>query len=174
MPRIVPTRSFVIAAALLLGVAVAAPPVVAQGRPDCAAVVRAMHKLKKRGGGRTLDSARIAIQLDTDSAWVERCAASYGRRIHAASRQEPDQDVLSARREAEEYEELAREEMEQFANRVQEDLRDGVYANRNKGHGPNPDSSAEWEPFITHEWRPYVTHEWTGPFIRDDDDPGFD
>lgn len=174
MARTVPRRFAVLAAALLLGAALTVPPAVAQGRPDCAAVVRAMHRLQKRGGGRVQDANRVALHLNTDSAWVERCAHSYGRRIKTAARTADDRDRLTRRRESEEYEEMAREEMEMFANEVQEDLRDGVYANRDKGRGINPDSSAEWEPFLTHEWQPFVTHEWRGPFIRDDDDPGFE
>ena len=35
----------------------------------------------------------------------------------------------------------------------------------------DPDSSAEWEPYITHEWEPHTGHEWGGPFLLDDDHP---
>jgi hypothetical protein len=168
-------RSAVISLALLLALTLAAP-VVAQGRPDCAAVIRQMNKLSARAGAKAPDPEHIASKLDTDAEWVERCALSYGRRVKRskpapdkAARESDARIELTEKREAEEYEEISREEREQQANAVQEDLRSGVYATRSKG----PDSSAEWEPYITHEWEPFITHEWE-PFIRDDDDPGLE
>jgi hypothetical protein len=164
-----------ITVALAVLVALSAP-VDGQGRPDCAAVVRQLNKVSGRNGSETPDPARIASKLGVDPAWVERCALSYGRRVkrHHPKRAdgERDEEGLTAKREEQEYEELAREERDQQANQVQEDLRSGVYATR-RGGAIVPDSSAEWEPYITHEWQPKTTHEWM-PFIRDDDDPGFE
>ena len=168
------TRLFAPLAALLLGAVLATPPVVAQGRPDCASIVRAMTKMQKKHGARGIDAQEIADQFDTDSVWVEKCATTYGRRVHSVSKRSADDDDLTAKREEDEYEELAHEEEDQQANAVQEDLRNGVYATTSRGGGTVPDDTMEWEPFITHEWEPYVTHEWTGPYIRDDDDPGFE
>lgn len=165
-------RSLLPAAALIVGVAVSTPAQ-AQGRPDCAAVVRQFHKISGRDGAHTPDPEHIASKLGVDPEWVERCAVAYGRRVkrhkHPKPEGESDAEGLTAKQEEREYEEISREEREQQANALQEDLRPGVYSTRSKG----PDSSAEWEPYITHEWEPKLTHEWA-PFIRDDDDPGFD
>lgn len=156
--------------ALLFSVAVLPPQVDAQGRPDCAAVMRAMHKMKKKRG--TIDADALAERLGSDSVWVEKCASTYGRRVASKVKRSGDDDELTEQREEAEYEELAREEMGQQANAVQEDLRNGVYSSG--ARGVNPDDSMEWEPFITHEWSPHTGHEWRGPFIHNDDDPGFD
>jgi len=145
------------------------PDVPLQTHPDCAIIVRTLNKLH---GSSRFDSGDVASKLNTDSDWVEECASMYGRRIKPAPRKpSEDDDNLTPAREEQEYEETAREEAGQEANKVQEDLRNGVYATKDRGI--DPDSSAEWEPYITHEWEPFITHEWQ-PFIRDDDDPGFD
>lgn len=147
-------------------------PAPAQGRPDCAKVVRQMHRMGGRDGGRTLEAAAVARKLGTDSEWVERCAHSYGRRVKKEVRRPAEGDEgLSARHEWREYEEVAREERDMEANYAQGDPDN--YKDRDRARGIDPDSSAEWEPYITHEWQPYVTHEWA-PFIKDDDDPGFE
>jgi hypothetical protein len=145
-------------------------PAKAQGRPDCAAVIRQMHRITGHDGAGTPDVSEVAEKLKTDSAWVERCATSYGRRVKPRRRSPSEGDEgLSAKAEAREYEELAREERGQQANYAQGDPDN--YKNRNRLRGIDPDSSAEWEPYITHEWAPYTTHEWT-PYILDDDNPG--
>lgn len=168
-------RSLLVLAILALLVLASSPPASAQGRPDCAAVIRQIHKVSGHNGAQTPDPERIAEKLGVEPEWVERCAVSYGRRVKRHRQRETDGErnttELTEKREFEEYEELAREEREQAANRVQEDLDNGVYATRDRGI--DPDSSAEWEPFVTHEWQPRVTHEWH-PFVRDDDDPGFE
>ena len=147
-----------------------APPADAQGRPDCTEVLRQLHRAGGRDGAGTPDASRIATKLGTDSAWVERCAASYGRRVkpHEPKRGEGGEG-LTAKAESREYEEVAREERGEPENYAQGDPDN--YKDRDRMRGVDPDSSAEWEPYLTHEWSPYVTHEWT-PFILDDDDPG--
>ena len=155
-------RVLLLALALLVAglVAVEAP---AQGRPDCTRVLREMH------GRGTPDAAEIATKLDTDSSWVEKCATTYGRRVKPKPRKvtEGDQD-LTAKEEEREFQETAREERDQQANIVQGDLDD--YKPRDRLRGIDPDSSAEWEPYITHEWEPHTGHEWE-PFLLDDDHP---
>lgn len=163
-------KLLVVVVALLFSVAVLPPQAEAQGRPDCAAVMRAMHKMKKKRG--TVDTEELGEQIGSDSLWVEKCASTYGRRVSSKVKRSGDDDELTERREEAEYEELAREEMGQQANAVQEDLRNGVYASG--ARAVKPDDSMEWEPFITHEWSPHTGHEWRGPFIHNDDDPGFE
>lgn len=168
--------SLLVIAALGVLLAVAAPAH-AQGRPDCAEVLHAYHRASGHDGARVPDPDHLASKLGVEPDYVERCARAYGRSVKRrktpAADEYVDADDLSAKREEEEYDEVAKEERDQQANAVQEDLRKGVYANPEPGRGVNPDSSAEWEPFLTHEWQPHVTHEWA-PFIRDDDDPGFE
>lgn len=148
----------------LLVVLVRVPGAAAQGRPDCTKVLRELN----RAHG-TPDSSRIAIKLQTESDWVEKCATTYGRRVKSKP-QKPGEDNqdLSAKAEEREYEETAREEADQQANIVQGDLDN--YKDRDRLRGIDPDSSEEWEPYITHEWQPYVGHQWE-PYILDDDHP---
>jgi hypothetical protein len=162
-----PIRRLAIALPML---ALLAAPAVGQGRPDCATVVRHLHRVTGHDGAGTPDADAIAEKLNTDGEWVARCAASYGRRVKPARRDPSENDAgLTAKTEAHEYQELAREERDMQENYVQGDPDN--YKDRNRMRGIDPDSSAEWEPFVTHEWEPYITHEWT-PFILDDDDPG--
>jgi hypothetical protein len=159
-----------LAAALTVVMAAGAPAASAQGRPDCATIVRQMHRITGHDGAGTPDSSALARKLGTDSAWVERCAHSYGRRVKKQPREPGESDEgLTAPQEAREYDEVAREERDQQANRVRGNPENSKGLDRVRG--VDPDSSAEWEPFITHEWEPYVTHEWA-PFIPDDDHPG--
>ena len=157
-----------LAVALLVGLL--AVPAWGQGRPDCATVVRALHRVGGRAGAGTPDAEAIAGKLKTDSDWVVRCANAYGRRIKPPRRDPTENDAaLTAKREAHEYQEVAREERHMEENYVQGDPDN--YKDRDRLRGIDPDSSAEWEPYLTHQWQPYVTHEWS-PYILDDDDPG--
>ena len=61
----------------LLGLPAPAP---AQGRPDCALVLRKLHDISGHDGAGTPDAEKVAKKLDTDADWVERCAQSYGAR----------------------------------------------------------------------------------------------
>jgi hypothetical protein len=158
--------------ALPLALLVASTPVRparAQGRPDCAEVLRALHHRPGDDEGKP-DAAKIASKLGTDSAWVEKCAAAYGRRVkHKEPRpSEDDSQSLTAKVEEKEFEETAREERDQQANIVQGDLDN--YKDRDRIREIDPDSSAEWEPYITHEWEPDTGHQWE-PYILDDDHP---
>lgn len=155
--------------ALLVVPAVSPTAAGAQGRPHCSQVLRELHR-RHGSDGAIPDAARIATRLGTDSAWVEKCAATYGRRVKAKVRRptENDSPALTAKIEEKEFEETAREERNQQANIVQGDLDN--YKDRDRIRQIDPDSSAEWEPYITHEWRPYVGHEWA-PYLLDDDHP---
>jgi len=158
---------FILAVALLL----AAPcrPASAQGRADCAAVLRQMHRISGHDGAGTPEAAQIAEKLGVDERWVAQCATSYGRRVKRKPLQPSEDDEgLSPRQEEREYDEVSREEREFLANRVQGD---DNFKNRDRLRGNDPDSSAEWEPFITHEWEPNTGHEWR-PFLLDDDGGG--
>jgi hypothetical protein len=137
----------------------------AQARPDCTQVLRELHRHRKG----TPAAAQIAKKLETDADWVEKCAATYGRRVKPKEREPSETDEgLTAKAEEREYEETAREEAHEQANIVQGDLDE--YKPRDRLRGIDPDSSAEWEPYITHEWSPYVGHQWE-PYILDDDHP---
>lgn len=153
--------------ALLLALIVIAARVsgaAAQARPDCTEVLREMH----RHHG-TPDADRIALRLDTDPKWVKKCATTFGRRVKLKpDKPTEDDQELTAKVEEREYEETAREEAGQQANIVQGDLDN--YKDRDRVRGIDPDSSAEWEPYLTHEWEPYVGHQWE-PYILDDDHP---
>jgi hypothetical protein len=151
-------------------VALLIAPALGQGRPDCATVVRSLHRVTGHDGAGTPDADAVAEKLKTDGDWVARCAAAYGRRVKTRPSDPSENDAaLTAKNEAHEYQEVAREERAMQENYVQGDPDN--YKNRDRPRGIDPDSSAEWEPYLTHEWQPYETHVWT-PYILDDDDPG--
>ena len=157
-------RLIVLATALLAPLGLARPTQ-AQGRPSCPEVLR---QLTHTHG--TADAGKVAEKMGTDADWVEKCALTYGRRIKPKAQKidEEDSEDLTAAKESQEFQEKAREERDQQANMFQGDLDN--YKARDRVRGIDPDSSAEWEPYITHEWEPDTGHEWE-PFILDDDHP---
>ncbi|MGH7785253.1 MAG: hypothetical protein ACRERC_00205 [Candidatus Binatia bacterium] len=157
----------VLALAVAVLLSAAALPAVGQGRPDCATVMRQLHRISGHDGAGTPDASAVAEKLHVDERWVVRCANSYGRRVkqRPAKAREGDEG-LSPRQEAREYEEVAREEREFLENRAQGDPDE--YKNRDRVRGIDPDSSAEWEPYLTHEWTPNTGHVWR-PYLLDDD-----
>lgn len=154
---------------LLLTALLPVRPARAQGRPDCTEVLREFHR-HHGGDGGVPDAAKIASKLETDATWVEKCAATYGRRVKPkeAKPSEDDSQGLTAKVEEKEFEETGREERDDQANIVQGDLDNDK--DRDRARGSDPDSSAEWEPYLTHEWEPHTGHEWE-PYILDDDHP---
>ena len=158
-------RLIVLAAALLAPLGLARPAQ-AQGRPSCSEVLR---ELTHAHG--TPDAVKVAEKMATDAVWVEKCAATYGRRIKPKPPKtidEEDSQALTAKKESQEFQETAKEERDQQANIVQGDLDN--YKTRDRLRGIDPDSSAEWEPYVTHEWEPNTGHQWE-PFLLDDDQP---
>src|SRR5262245_5736027 len=141
---------------LLLVLSVLALPLAAgaQGRPDCAKVIREMHRV--RGHKRAPDAVKIAEHLDTDSAWVESCAASYGRRIKSSKvPQAPDVEAdLREKREVEEFEELSREEKAGLGERYVTIIENDDTDRKNLKNSRMTDSVNEWEPYETHQWEP--------------------
>jgi len=142
-----------------------------QGRPDCAAVVRALHEANTRGS-RSPEAIKVGRRLGVDPEWVERCAASYGRRVKMPElkHSEDREGAALTIPEDQEYEEISREEKETAGDKyftvIEEDEE-----NRKRLRHFDADSSAEWDPVETHEWEPNLGHEWE-PFLLDDDHPG--
>ena len=154
-----------------LALAVVQPsPAPAQGRPDCAVILRSLHDVTGHNGARIPDPVKVAKRLGVDAAWVERCAASYGRRLkrHEEERPVDTDSPLIETREEQEYEEVGREEKETAGDKyftvIEEDELD-----RKRLKNFDADSRMEWEPFETHEWEPNTGREWE-PFLLDDDD----
>jgi hypothetical protein len=164
--------------ALVVGAALVLPALVsAQGRPDCAQVLREMHNRKVmlhgHGSKRTPDSVRIASQLGVDADWVDRCAESYGRRTKRSevrgepSKNENDTDVAE-KREEEEYDELAREEKDTLGDKyvtvIENDEQDRKKLERSR----QDDDVEESEPEDTHIWEPDLGHPWE-PYLHEED-----
>lgn len=141
----------------------------AQGRPDCAAVLRKMHDSTGHQGARQPDAVKIARKLGVDEEWVEQCAASYGRHVKKHPRKgDLSEDSFSTTHEAEEYEELGREEKETLGDTYYTSLDDDDQDRRKLRRNRDADTINEWEPFETHEWGPNVGHAWS-PYLHDDD-----
>ena len=163
----------------VLGAALVVPGLAsAQGRPDCAAVLRELHnkKVMLHGHGpRTPDSVRVASQLNVDADWVDRCAQSYGRRIKrsevrgAAGKNENDNDTLAEQREEQEYDEVSREEKdaagEKYFTVIENDEQDRKKLERSRLDDDIEDEDTEVD---THVWEPDLGHPWE-PYLHDDE-----
>ena len=163
-------------AVLSLGAALVLPlRASAQGRPDCATVLRKLHEARGRKGSQAPDSVKIAEKIGTDAEWVERCAESYGRRLkHTKTKSEardPDlETTLKERLEEQEYDEVSREEKATLGDHYVTIIENDDPDRKNLHATRNEDTVNEWEPYVTHEWEPNLGHAWE-PFLLDDDHP---
>lgn len=144
------------------------PPPLALGRPDCTVVLRTLHDPKVVGhsGKRTPNPIKVATLLGTDADWVERCAASYGRRIKRREdltdrpRVEGDSQ-LAEKREAEEFDELSHEEIETQGDKyftvIENDDRDRKKLSQLR---ELDDLEEDWEPDEHRAWLPYESRQW--------------
>jgi hypothetical protein len=153
----------------LLGLPAPAP---AQGRPDCALVLRKLHDISGHDGAGTPDAEKVAKKLDTDADWVERCAQSYGRRVkhHDAVLAGDSDKEFSEKREVEEFDEISREERETAGDKYFTVIEDDDAERRRLRASRDEDTSDEWEEMVTHEWEPNLGHAWQ-PYLNDDDHP---
>jgi hypothetical protein len=155
---------------LLAGGLWAPSTALAQGRPDCSAVLRKLHDASGANESRVPDAAKVARKLGVDAAWVERCAASYGRRVKP---RKPDathdtDGEFAERREVEEYDELSEEEKETVGDTYYTSIDNDLQDRRKLKNSRNADTINEWNPMETHEWDPNLGHEWR-PYLHDDD-----
>ena len=161
-----------VVAAVAFGALGLPAPAPAQGRPDCAAVLRKLHDASGRGGARVPDADKVAKRLGTDADWVERCAQSYGRRVkHQQAALAGDSDrEFSEKREIEEFDEIAREEKETAGDKYYTVIDNDDIERRQLRASRDEDTSDDWEPTVTHEWEPNLGHAWQ-PVLIDDDHP---
>ena len=168
----------VVVVVLLLGAALALPAVAsAQGRPDCAAVLGALHNKKVmlhgHGTPNTPDAVRVGHQLGVDPDWVERCMASYGRRVERTqvrgepSKTENDTDQAEMREEAE-YDEVAPEEKETQGEKYFTVIENDESDRKKLAKSRQDDDTEEEEPVDDHVWEPDLGHQWE-PYLHDED-----
>jgi hypothetical protein len=151
----------------------------AQGRPDCADVLRSFHNPKVIGhnGAQDPNPAKVAHLLGVDADYVERCAAAYGRRVKrressatSAAADKVDEEVDAAeKREAEEYDEVSREEKETAGDKYVGVIPDDEKNRKRLGAERNQDDPFTWEPYEHHEWQPTESRPWQ-PYMRTDDE----
>ena len=149
----------------------------AQGRPDCADVLRSFHNPKVVGhnGAREPNPAKVAHLLGVDADYVERCAAAYGRRVKRRESPEAadkiDEEVDAAeKREAEEYDEVSREEKETAGDKYVGVIPDDEKNRKRLGADRNEDDPFVWEHgFEHHDWQPTQSRPWE-PYMRTDDE----
>lgn len=136
------------------------------GRIPCSEVVAEMDRITTSADGiyDGADPIQIARHLKVEPLWVERCAATYGRRL---SRKAPGvgiaPEALSERWESQEPEEIGKEEIEAKGDIPQEPLED-----IDKRPKSISDSAHEWRPDIGNTWSPTMPPLW-GPAIHDND-----
>lgn len=152
-------------------IALMAPPVWA-GQVPCAAVLKQLHRTEGRGDYRGADARRVARSLDTSVAWVEECAAVYGRRLRPGRAPRVNREEVDSFWEENEPEERAIEELE-TQGEVAFDPAPYRDRARQRGFMRN---DREWAPYEHPEWAPNTGYKWS-PYIDDpmrtlDDDLG--
>ncbi len=149
----------------------------AQGRPDCADVLRAFHNPKVVGhsAGRTPNAAKVAHLLGVDVDYVERCAESYGRRVKRhdsldTSAKVDEQIDAQEKRESDEYDEVSREEKETLGDKYVGVIPDDAQNRKRLGADRNEDDPFEWKQgYEHHDWQPTQSRPWE-PYMRTDDE----
>ncbi len=145
----------------------------AQGRPDCAAVLRAMNKTSKNT--RNPSAVKVGESIGVDPQYVQTCAASYGRRLrhHESLLTRPptdDEMDTSEKREAEEFDEISHEEKETEGDKYTQVIPDDENNRKKIEHTRNDDTPNEWDAPVEHRgWAPFEDKPWL-PFERADDE----
>ena len=152
-------------AVVSLGGFLAAPGPAHAGRVPCSQVIAEMDRTTSSAADyEGADPIKVGRRLGVEPLWVERCAATYGRRL---SRKAPgvgvSPEALIERWESQEPEELASEEIEAKGDIPQEPLED-----IDKRPKSIPDSAHQWSPDIGHTWSPSMPPIWA-PVIHDND-----
>ncbi len=142
-------------------------------RVPCTTVLAELHRVERRGGLRGGDPGRIAKVLGTSPAWVEKCAAVYGRRMQSDLESQRRAEALERVWEEHEPEEVAREELVTEGDVVQapapysDKARQRAFSMRRQ----------DWEPYEHRPWGPNTGRQWS-PYTVDrhrelpDDVPG--
>jgi hypothetical protein len=148
----------------------------AQGRPDCADVLRAFQNPKVIGHGAHHPSAvKIADLLGTDPYYVQKCAESYGRHVKRreslTTRPPSDEEIDDEeKREEEEYDEVSQEEKETEGDKYVQTIPDDVQNRKKIEQNRNDDTPNEWDqPYEHRGWVPLDDKPWL-PFERADDE----
>lgn len=149
--------------ALLVAILLAggAADVLAQ-RVPCPEVVRALSRGEVRGRPRTASAQEVAKALGTSSAWVERCAVAYGRRVDRGELSSQGREVHERNWESREPEEIGREEKETADDVVVDAL---PYKDKARQRAFSR-GEEEWAPAEADAWKPNTGRQWS-PYISD-------
>ncbi len=138
----------------------------------CHEVLRELHRSELGGRIRGTEAGRVAAKLRTSSAWVDRCATVYGRRLkdreQATKRRESQEPIW----ELHEPGEIGREELE--AGEVV--IQSAPYKDKARLRA-FVEREEDWQPFQANEWQPNPGKKWS-PYLYDphrtvpDDVPG--
>lgn len=140
-------------------VATANLPALAQKVP-CSKVLRRLNTAELKGDVRGADPRRVAIALGTSEAWVERCAAVYGRRLRLDSDEVRHREDYDPKWESDEVDETSREELETSGdvaydpNPYRDKARQRAFLRNRRDWVPF--EHTPWEPNTGHEWSPYI------------------
>ncbi len=160
------SRSRIVCLFFPLAVLALSSPVLARRIP-CTEVLSELDHIVSQPGVASPDPIKVARRLDTEPAWVERCAALFGRRLkrnaptHGLSPEDEEE-----RWESEEPEEQAPEDKEARGENYFPQLENDTKDRRNLKKF-NGDSSNEWDITEHDPWQPDTGKEWT-PFLRDE------
>lgn len=144
----------------------------AQGRPDCAAVLRAISKTAH--GSHNPSAMKVGQSIGVDPEYVETCAASYGRRLRhhesLLTRPKTDDEMdVSEKREAEEFDEISHEEKETEGDKYTQVISGDAENRKRIERNRNDDTPNEWDAPAEHRaWAPLEDKPWL-PFERADD-----
>ena len=156
-----------------LGLLVAFTVTTAQARKiPCTKVLSELHRVERFGALHGGDPGRIAKSLGTTTAWVEKCASTFGRRLQYRPRATQRRLLQEPIWESAEEEELGEEERE-----TEDDILVNPIPYRDKVRARNAARRKQ-------DWRPYEHGAWEiknkawSPYLTDphrsspDDAPG--
>jgi hypothetical protein len=133
-------------------------------RVSCTDVLGVLDRMSDDGEGKPPEAERVAQLLQTSSAWVHRCASTYGRRVTMPpNKEESEPEDDEERVEGDEPEELAPEEKKASGDVYEGEVQDEKRRPRRFG-----EDAHEWQPAMQKPWETETGDEWQ-PTLLDDD-----
>jgi hypothetical protein len=135
-------------------------------RVSCTDVLGQLDRMSDDADGKPPEAERVADLLQTDAAWVQRCANTYGRRVTMAAKNgEADAEGDEERLEGDEPEEIAPEEKKAAGDAYEGEVQDEKRRARRFG-----EDAHEWQPAMQKPWAAQ-TGDQCQPTLLDDDSP---
>jgi len=124
-----------------------------------------LHQLQRSeiyGNLRGAEPSRVAKVLGTSVAWVEKCAAVYGRRLQGKRVPSERREARERAWESGESEEVGREELETAGDVIVDPV---PYKDKQRQRAL-VQREDDWQPVQRDDWKPNTGKRWS-PFLVD-------